>query len=584
MLTWRKRFQYWLDHPDMDADMRQQLLVLKERDLLLEDCFFQNIDFGTGGIRGEMGPGPNRMNAYTVRKVMEGFARYLLQNKDFAKEKGIVIAYDPRHQSSRFAWEAARLMGNHGFRVFFFERVCPTPLLSFAIRHLKAVGGVMITASHNPPTDNGCKLYDADGCQLTPETASHVMHQMNKIIDELAIPTMTQDALQKSGLLLPVFDELAEAYFSCLEALRPRALPYGSVTEKPSIVYTPLNGAAYEIWRRGLERFGFAHALVVTEQAAPDPDFRHAPVLNPEDPESFSRAIQYGSEAGADLLLATDPDADRVGAAIPTDSGTYEVLTGNQLGALLLDYILSAMARSGILPVNGVVLKTIVSSELCTAIAREYGIPTVDTLTGFKFIGEKMSEYQQTGEYRFLFGMEESNGYVFGDHIRDKDGIQSALLAADMCAFHKAQGRTLKQQLEKLYRKHGYYREMLMTFTQKGKAGMERISSVMEHFRNQTYTSFAGLLTTAIEDYQTGERQDLLQGQRRALTLPRSNVRKYFLEDESWFCLRPSGTEPKLKCYIGVKGSTLAESKRKIEQITQAVQNIIRPLLADLHS
>ncbi|QQE72621.1 phospho-sugar mutase [Brevibacillus composti] len=593
MLTWRERYQHWLNRAEMDREVKQQLLAWKDNEALLEDCFYRDLDFGTGGIRGEIGPGPNRINRYTIRKVVEGYARYLLDRHAAARNSGVVIAYDTRYKSGDFAWEAACLLGKHGFRVYLFDRACPTPLLSYAVRMKKAAGGIMFTASHNPPAYNGCKLYGADGGQLTPAIADRITQKIRKIEDEWSLSVLDEASLRESGRLTLICEDVLQSYLSCLQAVRLRpnekaasdrleAAPNAS--PPLSIVFTPLHGTALETMQRTWAACGYPQPTIVSEQADPDPAFSQASSLNPEEVDAFSLAMRYGRQVHADLLLATDPDADRLGVAVLDSEDHYQVLSGNQLGVLLLDHILSVKAEDGTLPTNGAVLKTIVSTELARAIADAYGVATIDTLTGFKYIGEKMSAYAESGVYQFLFGFEESNGYVIGDFVRDKDGIQAAIWTADMCARWKANGKTLHQRLLELYAVYGFYQEELVSLEQKGKTGVSRIAALLDHFRHNAYPDFAGEEVAKKEDYRQGTCQDFVQRRTYPLALPLSNVLKYTLADGSWFCLRHSGTEPKMKCYFGVKGSSLEESNRKLARLKQEVLSLTDRLLSESQS
>lgn len=564
MSNWRKRHQQWMDFVHLDEELHKQLKNMQENAEQLEDCFYKDLEFGTGGIRGEMGPGPNRMNIYTVRKTSEGLARYIEGHGGKAKQNGIAIAYDSRHRSAVFALEAAKVMGRHDITVYLFDRLSPTPLLSFAVRLLNAFAGIVITASHNPPEYNGYKVYGADGCQITLAVAEQIMEKVNEVEDELTIPILGETELKQSGRLSLIHDEILERYLSCLESIRITP-PLVSTASQVKIVFSPLHGTSYESMMQVMERFGYHNISVVREQAYPDPDFSNVVSANPEELQAFELAIKYGNQENADFLIATDPDADRLGIAVKDRHNEFIVFTGNQIGALLLHYLLSLRKQAGLLPDNGVVLKTIVTTEMARAISSDFGVETVDTLTGFKFIGEKMSEYEKSAKYRFQFGFEESNGYVIGDFVRDKDGIQTALMVADMCAYYKTDGKTLYDALMDLFAKYGYYSEDIFSITQKGKEGADKMASIMNFFRQTFPTGIAGKKVTKIEDYLSVADH----------TLPKSNVLKFYLADDSWFCLRPSGTEPKLKVYFGVKGTSLENSKQKLTLFKESVIALI---------
>ncbi|WP_077615176.1 phospho-sugar mutase [Caenibacillus caldisaponilyticus] len=570
-MDWKNQYERWLGFPDLDAELKAELEAMQGDPSRLEDAFYKNLEFGTGGMRGELGPGTNRMNIYTVRKASEGLARYLLQQGEDNKAKGVVISYDSRRNSQRFAMEAARTIGRHGIKTYVFESLRPTPVLSFAVRHLKAAAGVMITASHNPPQYNGYKVYNEDGGQLPPAEADEVIRFVNQVEDELSVPVADEDELKRTGLLQIIGPDVDRAYQDHLKTISVNPEVIQSVGRDLKIVFTPLHGTAYHPVMDGLKNWGFQNVTVVKEQAEPDSEFSTVRLPNPEEHDAFEYAIRYGEEIGADLLLGTDPDADRVGVAVKNEVGRYTVLTGNQTGAILLHYLLTQKRDKGVLPENGVVLKTIVTSELGAKIAESFGVPTVNTLTGFKFIGEKIREYEAAGTYKFLFGYEESYGYLIGDFVRDKDAVQACLLAAEAAAYYKQQGKTLYDALQDLYKAYGYFREDLVSLTLKGKEGADKIRGIMEDFRKHPPEAVGGVPVTVLEDYKVSERRDRAAGTVSAIALPKSNVLKYHLADGSWFCLRPSGTEPKIKFYFGVKADSADESKAKLERLKQEI-------------
>ncbi|RNB86142.1 phospho-sugar mutase [Brevibacillus panacihumi] len=572
---WKKAYQRWRDFPNLDDHLRRDLHALESDESLLMDCFYQYMEFGTGGIRGELGPGINRMNLYTVRKTAEGLARYLSVQGEQTKKAGVVIAFDSRHQSATFAREVAKVLGNHGIRIYLFERIMPTPILSFAVRHLAASAGVVITASHNPANYNGIKVYDADGAQITPDTASRLFTLIQEAGDELAIQTADEESLLQSGMLLRIGDTIVDAYFQQVSSIRQHSELSQSAKDAVNIVFTPLHGTTGEVISKGLTDFGYHHVLTVPEQALPDPDFSTVSSPNPEEPEAFHLALQYAIQAAADLVIGTDPDGDRLGVWVKQSGGTYLPLTGNQIGALLLYDVLRQKRTKGSLPPNGIVLKTIVTSELGRRIAADFGVKTEDTLTGFKYIGEKITAYKKSGDYVFLFGYEESFGYLIGDFVRDKDAVQSALLLVDLCAYHKAKNESLGDALQNLYERFGYYLEDLQTKTFKGVQGIQIMKELMSSLRRHLPPSFAGMRIIGIEDYLTGSMEDLAKGNRTPLSLPRSDVLKVLLEDGSWFCLRPSGTEPKLKLYLGTVGDSHKEASQKLEQLKVDVKKLL---------
>ncbi|MGG2989911.1 phospho-sugar mutase [Geobacillus stearothermophilus] len=577
-MEWRQKYEQWLREPQLDPELKRLLEQRRHDERWLEDCFYKNLEFGTGGMRGEIGPGTNRMNMYTVRKASEGLARYIQSFGDEAKQRGVVIAYDSRHKSPEFAMEAAKTLATNGIQTYVFDELRPTPELSFAVRYLRAFAGIVITASHNPPEYNGYKVYGEDGGQLPPAVADQVIRYVNEVENELAIHVEDEKTLREKGLIRIIGSEVDDAYIHAVKtiSIHPELARETAI----NIVFTPLHGTSNKPVRRALAELGYQNVFVVKEQELPDPNFSTVASPNPEEHAAFAMAMELGKKVNADLLIATDPDADRLGVAVKNDKGNYVVLTGNQTGGLLLHYLLSQRKAQGTLPENGVVLKTIVTSEFGRAIAQSFGLETVDTLTGFKFIGEKMKEYEQTGQYAFQFGYEESYGYLIGGFVRDKDAVQAAVLAAEVCAFYKKQGLSLYEALLQLFDQYGYYREGQRSLTLKGKEGAEAIAAILASFRQQPPVEAAGKKVTVIEDYKTKERTNTLTGEKTAIDLPTSNVLKYILEDGSWFCLRPSGTEPKMKAYFGVKGTSLEDSEERLVRLTEAVMRRVKDVLS----
>ncbi len=577
-MEWRQKYEQWLREPQLDPELKRLLEQRRHDERWLEDCFYKNLEFGTGGMRGEIGPGTNRMNMYTVRKASEGLARYIQSFGDEAKQRGVVIAYDSRHKSPEFAMEAAKTLATNGIQTYVFDELRPTPELSFAVRYLRAFAGIVITASHNPPEYNGYKVYGEDGGQLPPAVADQVIRYVNEVENELAIHVEDEKTLREKGLIRIIGSEVDDAYIHAVKtiSIHPELARETAI----NIVFTPLHGTSNKPVRRALAELGYQNVFVVKEQELPDPNFSTVASPNPEEHAAFAMAMELGKKVNADLLIATDPDADRLGVAVKNDKGNYVVLTGNQTGGLLLHYLLSQRKAQGTLPENGVVLKTIVTSEFGRAIAQSFGLETVDTLTGFKFIGEKMKEYEQTGQYAFQFGYEESYGYLIGGFVRDKDAVQAAVLAAEVCAFYKKQGLSLYEALLQLFDQYGYYREGQRSLTLKGKEGAEAIAAILASFRQQPPVEAAGKKVTVIEDYKTKERTNTLTGEKTAIDLPTSNVLKYILEDGSWFCLRPSGTEPKMKAYFGVKGTSLEDSEERLVRLTEAVMQRVKDVLS----
>ncbi|CAM3992307.1 phospho-sugar mutase [Bacillus albus] len=572
-MNWKQEFSRWLSYGELDAELKEQLENMKQDEKKIEDSFYKNLEFGTGGMRGELGAGTNRLNVYTVRKATQGLAKFIEKLGEEAKKRGVVVAYDSRHKSPEFAMEVAATLGAHGITTYVFESLRPTPVLSFAVRHLHTVSGIVLTASHNPPEYNGYKVYGEDGGQLPPKEADELISYVNAVEDELTVEVADVEQLKADGLLHIIGQEVDDAYAAELNNVIINKEMVQNVGKDLKIVFTPLHGTSNISVRRGLEEVGFTDVTVVKEQELPDPNFSTVKSPNPEEHAAFEYAIRDGEKVGADVLIATDPDADRLGVAVRNHDGEFQVLTGNQTGALMLDYLLSQKKENGTLPENGVVLKTIVTSEIGRTIAKAYGLDTVDTLTGFKFIGEKIKQYEESGQYEFQFGYEESYGYLIRPFCRDKDAVQSVLFACEVAAYYKSQGKTLYDGLLEVFTKYGFFREDLVSLTLKGKDGAEQIQEMMATFRENPPKEVAGLTVVAVEDYKASIVTSLQDGHKEEIHLPKSNVLKYQLEDGSWFCLRPSGTEPKIKFYFGVQDSSLQNSEQKLLTIKEDIMN-----------
>lgn len=570
-MDWKIKAQHWIQFENLNDELRAQLRQLENNERELEEAFYKNLEFGTGGMRGEIGVGTNRMNLYTVRKASAGLAAYIEENGLEAKKRGVVIAYDSRHKSPEFAMEAAKTLASIGIQTYIFDGLRPTPELSFAVRYLNAYSGIVVTASHNPSEYNGYKVYGPDGGQLPLKSADKVISKVNEIEDELLIEVKDEDGLRADGLIVTIGAEIDQAY---IEKLR-------TISENPDlaqdsdivVVFTPLHGTGNKPVRNALTALGYKNVHVVKEQELPDPEFSTVKSPNPEEHAAFELAIRDGKKVGADLLIATDPDADRLGIAVLNNEDEYAVLTGNQTGALLLDYLLTQKQAKGMIPQNGVVLKTIVTSEIGRKIAASFHLSTVDVLTGFKFIAEKINEYRSTGVHTFVFGYEESYGYLIGDFVRDKDAVQAALLATEVCAFYKKQGLSLYEGLMQVFEKYGYYLEGLRSLTLKGKEGSEMIQRILASFRSEPLQSLENMTVQTTEDYLTGLR--ITNSGSEEIDLPKSNVLKYTFEDGSWVCLRPSGTEPKVKFYFGVNSNNLEESKEKLQDIERDFMDLV---------
>ncbi|ARZ65294.1 MULTISPECIES: phospho-sugar mutase [Bacillus cereus group] len=572
-MNWKQEFSRWLSYAELDAELKEQLENMKQDEKKIEDSFYKNLEFGTGGMRGELGAGTNRLNVYTVRKATQGLAKFIEKLGEEAKKRGVVVAYDSRHKSPEFAMEVAATLGAHGITTYVFESLRPTPVLSFAVRHLHTVSGIVLTASHNPPEYNGYKVYGEDGGQLPPKEADELISYVNAVEDELTVEVADVEQLKADGLLHIIGQEVDDAYAAELNNVIINKEMVQKVGKDLKIVFTPLHGTSNISVRRGLEEVGFTDVTVVKEQELPDPNFSTVKSPNPEEHAAFEYAIRDGEKVDADVLIATDPDADRLGVAVRNHDGEFQVLTGNQTGALMLDYLLSQKKENGTLPENGVVLKTIVTSEIGRTIAKAYGLDTVDTLTGFKFIGEKIKQYEESGQYEFQFGYEESYGYLIRPFCRDKDAVQSVLFACEVAAYYKSQGKTLYDGLLEVFEKYGFFREDLVSLTLKGKDGAEQIQEMMATFRENPPKEVAGLTVVAVEDYKASIVTSLQDGNKEEIHLPKSNVLKYQLEDGSWFCLRPSGTEPKIKFYFGVQDNSLQNSEQKLLTIKEDIMN-----------
>lgn len=548
-MKYRELYQHWLSSAQIHPEVKAELLQIQHQEEEIKERFTQTLTFGTAGIRGIMGAGTNRLNIYTVRKVSQGLAQWVDKQGQIAKQKGVVIAYDSRHRSLEFARETASVLAHNGVKTYLFSQICPTPELSFAVRHLEAVAGVMVTASHNPPMYNGIKVYGSDGAQISTSLTSEISFEINQISDELLIPVANVEEAKKNGLLVWIGQEIDQIYYEKVTSL---ALQPKEQNRQYRVVYSPLHGTGRNPIEHVLRQRGFQHVFVVPEQADPDPNFSTVPAPNPEDPISFQLAITYANQQKADLILVTDPDADRVGIAVRDKHDEFVILTGNQVGALLLHYILLQHSLRGDLPSNGVMVKSIVTSELGEAIASAFGVMTQNTLTGFKYIGEYIQQWEVTREKKFLFGYEESYGYLIGPFCRDKDGIQACLLLAELGAYYQTKEMSIYQVLDEIYRQFSYFQEVQISISLEGLEGSCQIQQTMNRLRTNPPKQVGSLMVQTIQDY--------LQG---IDDFPPADVVKFFLEDGSWFAVRPSGTEPKMKCYIGVKGSSFEEAQEK---------------------
>lgn len=570
------KYKFWLENDYFDKETWNELENIKNEPAEIEERFYKDLEFGTGGLRGIIGAGTNRMNLYTVRKASHGFASYLLKNPGKHGKAGIVIAYDSRHRSSEFAMEAARTFAASGIKAYLFDELKPTPELSFAVRYLNAAAGIVVTASHNPRQYNGYKVYGEDGAQLSLEGSEAVLKEIESLEDITSIIPADRDDAIGRGLIQMIGSEIDDAYIKNLKTFSVDPEAVDRVADSFKIVYTPLHGTGNKPVRRILKETGFSHVLVVKEQELPDPDFSTVKYPNPEERDSFKLAIELAAKENADLIIGTDPDCDRVGVVVRNFNGEFIVLTGNQTGCLLMEYILLRKKAKNTLPSNGFTVKTIVTSELGRAISDNYGIELVEVLTGFKFIGEKIKEMDEFGDKKFLFGFEESYGYLAGTSVRDKDGVVACMLICEMAAYYKTRGMSLYEGLEELFKKYGWFIEGITSFTLEGKEGIDKIVNTMEILRNERPIRFGNCEVSAIRDYQLQERFEMDDGSIARLDLPASNVLYYEMKDGSWFCIRPSGTEPKIKVYYGVSEATSEKAEEKLAYLKDNVVGVIR--------
>ena len=559
-MNWQDVALKWEKFEGLEDYLKTQLENFSEKEK--EEAFYAPLEFGTAGMRGIVGPGINRMNIYTVRQATEGLARLIETYGEEAKKRGVAIAHDSRHFSPEFALESAKVLVKHGIKAYVFEDLRPTPELSYAVRHLHTFAGIMITASHNPAAYNGYKVYGEDGGQMPPKDADALTEFVRQVENPLVVEVVTKEELEQSALFEWIGEAVDAAYLEEIKSVsvNPALL---SNTKDLSVVYTPLHGTGLMLTKRALDQAGFTGLQVVSEQAVPDGDFTTVKSPNPEEAGAFEYAIRLGEETKADVLLATDPDADRMGAAVRQPDGTYQVITGNQIAAILLDYLLFAHQKAGTLPTNAAAVKSIVSSELPTVIAEHYGAKMVNVLTGFKFIAEQIKNYEETNAHTFMFGFEESYGYLVQPFVRDKDAIQAVLLLTEVAAHFKSEGKTLYDGLQALYEKYGYFLEKTISITVQGLEGPAKIKALLDGLRKEVPSNFGGIKVALAQDFAVNQQVDA-EGIVSEIGLPTSNVLKYILEDGSWIAVRPSGTEPKIKFYMGVKSTSQEEAEEKL--------------------
>ena len=565
-MSYRGKYNSWINNIYFDEKTREELINLKENEKEIEDRFYKDLEFGTAGLRGVIAAGTNRINIYTVRRATFGLANYILKNTTKEEqERGVVIAHDNRFMSREFCIEAANTLAACGIKAYIFNSLRTTPELSFAVRNLNAIAGIVITASHNPPEYNGYKVYWEDGAQVMPEIANAITDEINSIEDYSIIPTLTEENKE----LVIMLDEKQDTEF--IESIKTQVIRKDlveKVGKEFKIVYTPLCGTGNVPVKRALKEVGFKNVLVVKEEELPDPNFAGIEYPNPEDKKALTRGIEFAKKEGANLVIATDPDCDRVGVAVKTTTGDYALLTGNQIGGMLTNYIIESQKEENKLKDNSVLIKTIVTSEFGADIAKENNVEVMNVLTGFKFIGEKIKSFEENNDKTYLFGYEESYGYLVGTHARDKDGVVASLLISEMAAYYYSKGMSLYEGLQELYKKYGYFKEETISLTLAGIEGLEKIQEIISYFRNNDIEKINDKKVIEVKDFAKGIDD-----------LPKSNVLKYFLEDESWVAVRPSGTEPKLKFYVAVKGNNESECDNKVYGIKESINEILNKLI-----
>ena len=573
-MTWQDNFQVWTKHNDLPEYLKNDMDALAIDEQQAEDAFYQPLSFGTAGMRGLLGAGINRMNIYTVRQATEGLARLMDSLSEDVKKRGVAISYDSRHFSQEFAFESAKVLGAHGIKAYVFESLRPTPELSFTVRHFNAYAGIMITASHNPKEYNGYKIYGEDGGQMPPKESDIITTSIREA-DMFAVPVKPQKELESAGLLVTIGKDVDDAYLSEIKTVTVNQELVDQEGRDMKLVYSPLHGTRALIAGQALANAGFKNVTIVPEQAQPDGDFPTVTLPNPEDPAALAMGIDLAKQQGADVVIGVDPDADRMGTAVRLPSGEYQLLTGNQIGAILLHYLLTAKQTAGTLPANGVLVKSIVSSEFAADIAKSFDIETINVLTGFKYIAEQIQNYEATHEHTFLFGFEESYGYLVKSFARDKDSVQATVLLAEVAAYYKSLGKTLYDGLQDLFKTYGYFVENTQSLTFKGIDGAEKIAALMAKFRAEQPTSFGDIAVTKFADFTLQTETDTQTGVTTPMTLPKANVLKYWLADGSWVAVRPSGTEPKIKLYVGTKGATQQEADDKLTAIQQSITDYV---------
>jgi len=577
-MTYKQKYKGWINSNLIDLELKKELEQLVD-EKEIEDRFYKDLDFGTGGLRGVMGAGTNRMNIHTIGKATQGLADYL--NSRYKENISVSIAYDSRNMSKEFARAAAKTLCGNGIYVNLFEKLTPTPILSYAVRELKSKAGIVITASHNPKEYNGYKVYGEDGGQVTDEVANDIIACAGKIKDFSKVKTIEVDKAKTNGMLKIIGEELYLSYIDKVKKLTMRkdlVLKYASDLK---VIYTPIHGSGNVPVRRVLSELGYENVFVVKEQEMPNGNFPTAAYPNPEDPKVFELALKMAKDINPDIIFGTDPDCDRIGVVVKDKMGQYKVLTGNQTGVLLSDYILKSLRETNKLPENGVVIKTIVTTDMVDGIGMKYNVEVLDVLTGFKYIGEKIKGFEEKSEKDFIFGFEESFGYLAGNFVRDKDAVIAATLICEMTLYYKNKGMSLYDALMDLYKEHGCFEESLVSIELKGKDGAEKIGNILEYLRNSMESTIGNTKIVKKMDYRAGLEVDLITNTEKTIRLPKSNVLKFVLEDGSWFVVRPSGTEPKMKIYLSVKENTLEDTSKKIIQLKENVMSIVHEASAN---
>lgn len=578
-MEYKKRYEMWLNDTYFDEETRVELKQIKNNYIEIQERFYKDLDFGTGGLRGIIGAGTNRMNIYTVRKATQGLANYIIKDSVDGDNKGVAIAYDSRNMSPEFSMEAALVLNANGIKTYVFESLRPTPELSFAIRKLGCIAGIVVTASHNPAEYNGYKVYWEDGAQITSPKDTEIIKEVYNVKSYSEVKTMNFEEAIEQGLYNEIGETIDNFYIDKLKKLVINNNAIQQVKNDLKIIYTPLHGTGTLLVRRILKEVGFENVFIVKEQEEPDSQFSTVSYPNPEDIKAFKLALNLAEEKNADIILATDPDADRLGILVKNQEGGYTALTGNMIGVLLSDYIISSKIENGTFPANGSLIKTIVSTNMVNAVAKYYGVHLIEVLTGFKYIGEKIKEFEQTKEYEYLFGFEESYGTLVGTHARDKDAIAGTMMMCEVAAYYKTKGLNLWDAMLLLYEKYGYYKEDLKSITLKGIEGMEKIQYILDTLRKQVPKQVGNYKVQAFRDYLASVIIDYNKQETQSTGLPESNVLYFELDNDTWFCVRPSGTEPKIKIYFGVKGNSIKDSDEKIINLKDSVMQLIESII-----